>query len=170
MYKRILVPLDGSATSIKGLDEAIRLASLTGARLRLIHVVDELLVVTGFETYPTYVNEVVPLLKQQGERILEDAKARALAGGATVETKLLECLGHRASEIILDEARAWNADLVVLGTHGRRGFRRLFLGSDAEQISRSSTVPVLLVRAPEQTQNSLQVAPVSSSTPVPALV
>ena len=170
MYKRILVPLDGSTTSTKGLDEAIKLANLTGASLRLIHVVDELLFVSGFETCATYVNDVVPTLKRQGERILEEGIDRATAVGAKVETKLLECLGHRASDIILDEARAWNADLIVIGTHGRRGFARLFLGSDAEQISRTSPTPVLLVRAPEQPQKPLDVVPDSTSVPVPDLV
>jgi nucleotide-binding universal stress UspA family protein len=124
MYKPILVPLDGSTASIKGLDEAIRLASLTDASLRLIHVVDELLFVSGFETCPTYVKDVVPTLKRQAERVLDEGNVRAKAGGAKVETKLSERLGHRAWDTIVGEARAWNADLIVLGTHGGRGFAR----------------------------------------------
>jgi nucleotide-binding universal stress UspA family protein len=148
MYQRILVPIDGSATSTKGLDEAIKLAKLTGASLRLIHVVDELTFATGFETYDTFANDVIPLMKEAGETILEHGRARAAAAGVGVDTRLFETLAARLSEVVVEQVKDWNADLVVIGTHGRRGVDRLFLGSDAEQIVRTAPVPVLLVRAP----------------------
>lgn len=59
---------------------------------------------------------------------------------------LLESIGGRAADLIVDQAKQWNADLIVMGTHGRRGLRRLALGSDAELVVRSASVPVLLVR------------------------
>ena len=68
MYQRILVPFDGSTTSSKGLDEAIRLATLTGARLRLIHLLDVLAFATGFETYSAYADSVIPFMHQTGEQ------------------------------------------------------------------------------------------------------
>ena len=76
-------------------------------------------------------------------------KARVAAAGVTVDTLLMECFAERTSEIVIAQAQAWKADLIVLGTHGRRGIGRLLMGSDAEQIVRGATVPVLLVRAEE---------------------
>jgi nucleotide-binding universal stress UspA family protein len=149
MYQRILVPFDGSATSGRGLDEAVKLAVLTGACIRLIHVIDVLRYATGFETAAAYVGDVIPFMRQAGEAILQEGKARADKAGVKTETLLLDSVTTRLSEVVADQATEWAADLIVIGTHGRRGVGRLLLGSDAEQILRTSSVPVLLVRAPE---------------------
>ena len=149
MYQRIFVPIDGSATSTQGLDEAIKLAKLTGASLRLIHVGDALTFATGFEPYAAYANDVIPIMMEAGQKILDQGKARAEANGVKVDTLLLDSLAARVSDTIIEQAKAWNADLIVIGTHGRRGVGRWLLGSDAEQIVRMAPVPVLLVRAPE---------------------
>ena len=148
MYQRILVPIDGSATSDKGLDEAIALARLTGARLCLIHVLDNLSFATGYETCAVYTDSVLPFARQAGEKILQEGSARAAACGVQVETRLIDDLLPRMSELVVEQAKAWQADLIVIGTHGRRGAARVLLGSDAEQIMRMAPVPVLLVRAP----------------------
>lgn len=147
MYQRILVPFDGSATSSRGLDEAIKLATLTGATVRLLHVVDVLLFATGFETAAAYAGEVIPFMKQAGEDILQEGKARAERAGVKAETFLVDSITTRLSDAVAEQVAAWNADLIVIGTHGRRGVDRLMLGSDAEQVLRSALVPVLLVRA-----------------------
>jgi len=149
MYQRILVPFDGSSTSNRGLDEAIQLATLTGASLRLVHMIEVLLVATGFETAAAYVDEVVPLMKQAGERILRAGQARAEKAGVNTDTFLVDNITTGLSDAVADQVEAWGADLIVIGTHGRRGVGRLLLGSDAEQIVRTATVPVLLVRAPQ---------------------
>jgi nucleotide-binding universal stress UspA family protein len=149
MYQRILVPIDGSPTADRGLDEAIRLAQLTGASVRVLHVLDQLIYVTGFEAGALYSDAALSALRQGGERILAGAKARAAAAGLNVDTLLVECFGGRAARIVVAEADLWNADLIVLGTHGRRGVRRLLLGSDAEEVVRTAKAPVLLVRAAE---------------------
>jgi nucleotide-binding universal stress UspA family protein len=154
MYQRILVPIDGSSTSRRGLDEAIGLARLTGGRLRLLHVLDELVFVTGFETGATYSNDVLPMLKRGGESILAEGKARVVAAGLSAETVLVECFARRTAEVVVAQAAEWKADLIVLGTHGRRGVGRIVMGSDAEQIVRSAPVPVLLVRASQTVQDS----------------
>ena len=147
MYQRILVPFDGSATSTCGLDEAIKLAALTGASLRILHLVDDLLYATGFETYAAYVNDVIPLMREVGERILQDGRLRAEKAGVPVETQLVEGFATRLADVVADQADAWHADLIVIGTHGRRGVSRLVLGSDAEHVMRTAPVPVLLVRS-----------------------
>ena len=149
MYQRILVPYDGSATSSRGLDEAIRLARLTGATLRLMHMVDVLMFTTGFETATAYTGDLIPYMRQAGEKVLQEGKARAESAGVETETFLVEGMATRLSEAVSNQVLAWGADLVVIGTHGRRGVGRLLLGSDAEQIVRTAPVPVLLVRAAE---------------------
>lgn len=149
-YQRILVPVDGSATSSRGLDEAIRLARVTGARLHLLHVVDELTFATGFETGATYLGDIVPLMREAGQAIVAEGCARAAAAGIPADGTLCDRFAVRVCDAIVDEAREWKADLIVLGTHGRRGVGRLLLGSDAEQVLRLAQVPVLLVRAPAE--------------------
>lgn len=142
MYQRILVPVDGSPTSTQGLDEAIKLAKLTGASLRLVHVVDQLTFATGFEVQT---GDLVGLLREAGEKILGDSKARAQAAGIDVSTFLCDTFGSRVCDLVIDQAKEWAADLIVIGSHGRRGMSRLLLGSDAEQVVRMARVPVLLV-------------------------
>ena len=150
MYERILVPIDGSPTSSAGLDEAIQLAKLTGARLRLINVIDPLVFASGFESLGGYSADMFTLLKEGSAKVLADGKARAEAAGVPVQTQSIEGLAARVSDVVADQVKSWNANVVVIGTHGRRGVGRLVLGSDAEQIVRSSRVPVLLVRAPDR--------------------
>jgi nucleotide-binding universal stress UspA family protein len=63
---------------------------------------------------------------------------------------LIESIGAVAAELILAQAKQWQADLIVMGTHGRRGLARLAMGSDSEQVVRGATVPVTLVRSAGQ--------------------
>ncbi len=149
MYKSILVPVDGSPTAGKGLDEAIRIGTLTGARICLVHVVDEALYASGFGAYTLYTEELMRLLREGGESILGDARQRVERAGLACESDLVEGVGRRLVDVVLNEIESRSIDLVVIGTHGRRGISRLMLGSDAEQVLRSSPVPVLLVRAPD---------------------
>jgi len=147
MYQRILVPIDGSPTSLRGLEEALRLAKLTGGALRLVHVVDELKYVTGFETFAAYSSDLVPLMEDAGEQILRQGRELAERAGVKAESVLFTSADGRVSELVAGQARAWNADLIVIGTHGRRGIERGLLGSDAEQVLRIALAPVLLVNA-----------------------
>jgi len=148
MYQRILLPFDGSATSSRGLDEAIGIATLTGASLRLIHMLDILDFTNGFETAAIYTDHVIPFMRRTGEEILQGGKARVENAGVRADTVLLEGMKTRLCDAVAEQARTWGADLIVIGTHGRRGVGRMLLGSDAEQIVRTSIAPVLLVRAP----------------------
>lgn len=150
MYQRILVPVDGSAPSNRGLDEAIRLAKLTGGSLRLLHVVDELSVALGgASAFAGASPDTFQLLRDGGEQILAAGQARAAAAGVAADTVLDDTLGGRVCDRVVEQATAWPAELVVIGTHGRRGVGRLLMGSDAEQVLRLAPVPVLLVRAAE---------------------
>jgi nucleotide-binding universal stress UspA family protein len=145
MYKKILVPIDGSHTSKQGLAEAIRLAKVHKARLRLIHVVDVFIVTPTFES-GRYVDDIQKSFRDDGRRRLKTAEALGRKHGLTVDSVMFETVGARAADIIVEQAKKWRADLIVIGTHGRRGVRRLVMGSDAEEVVRTSPVPVLLVR------------------------
>ena len=148
-YHQILVPVDGSPTSEKALDEAIRLAQLTGARLRLLHVVDELSYVNGFEPAMNYLNEIIPLMRVAGEKLLAHDRQKALNKGVDADFVLIVEGPGRICDHVAEQARRVKADLIVVGSHGRRGIGRVLLGSDAEQIVRHAPVPVLVVRGGE---------------------
>jgi nucleotide-binding universal stress UspA family protein len=150
MYERILVPVDGSATSAAGLGEAMKLAKLTGAQLRLLHVVDDMPLAMSAEGYGAMTADLLSLLGEAGQKILQAARERVAAAGIAVDTVIFDSLGGRVCDRVAEQAAEWKADLIVLGTHGRRGIGRMVLGSDAEQVLRTSPVPVLLVRAPEK--------------------
>ena len=147
IFRRILVAVDGSDASAQALDEAVRLASTVFARLRLVHVLDNFVWANGFESVNVYLEDVVPRMRQAGERLLADALRKPLAAGVEAESELIVAPAARICEVIAEEATRWRADLIVTGTQGRRGADRLLLGSDAEQIVRHAPVPVLLVRA-----------------------
>lgn len=148
MYKKILVPVDGSDTSRVGLDEALKLAKGLQAGVRLLHGVNEMFM-PAVTFSGVYVDDFIKSMRDSGNAVLEDAKAYARKQGIEAETVLVEALGNRASDLIIQHSKQWNADLIVMGTHGRRGWRRMALGSDAEHVLRESSVPVLLVRAGE---------------------
>jgi nucleotide-binding universal stress UspA family protein len=145
MYKRILVPTDGSDTADAGLREACKLAREGGAQIRVVHVVDELLSMPP-EFYGTAFDQLSDSIRKAGASLLAHAEVVARKEGVTVETELIEAMGAPAGDHVVKAAKAWPADLIVCGTHGRRGLRRIVMGSDAEYIVRNTTVPVLLIR------------------------
>jgi nucleotide-binding universal stress UspA family protein len=147
-YKRILVPVDASRASNRGLREAIRLAKGQKASLQLVHVVDEhTVLVSGAEMGP-YAGELMLELRKRGSQVLRKAEALVRRRGVRCASFLLEAQTGPAADVIVRQAKKLRADLIVIGTHGRRGVRRLIMGSDAEQIVRTAPVPVMLVRAP----------------------
>lgn len=149
MFKRIAVAIDASPTSQLALETAIRLAVDLQARLRIVHAVDLANINLGGE-FPLQA-DVSESLTTSGQALLDRAEKVAAAAGLAAETSLLriDIQGLRLAEAIAEDADGWTADLVVVGTHGRRGLSRLFLGSVADGIARVARQPVLLVRAAE---------------------
>jgi|SRR5687768_9423780 nucleotide-binding universal stress UspA family protein len=145
MYEKILVAIDGSSTSLRGLDEALRLVKTTGGSLLLVHVVNELVVVGDYAP-ASYYESFIESMRESGTKVLAEAAARVRRADVPYEQKLIETLGGRTADEIVREAKQWPADLIVLGTHGRRGLKRLAMGSDAEMVLRLAPVPVLMVR------------------------
>jgi len=148
MYQRILVPVDGSPTAERGLREAIGLAAGQNTRLLFLHIVDDYTMLIEMSSAAGY-DEMIRGLRQYGLDVLAKAKRAAEAASVHCETLLREVTGKRISDVIVDQSHQHGCDLIVMGTHGRRGFSRLTLGSSAEGVVRTSTVPVLLVRLEE---------------------
>ena len=151
MFRKILVAVDGSATSNKGYKVALDLAKPVGARLVVLHVIDERAVGIGLSASgfvaPAYVEDVIAALRDAGRKVLAKAQREAQAKGQAIDAHLVESLGNGVAHTILAQAKKQKPDLIVLGTHGRRGLARVVVGSDAETVLREATVPVLLVRA-----------------------
>jgi nucleotide-binding universal stress UspA family protein len=147
MYQRILVPVDGSDTAKRGLQEAILLSKALGAQMRLVHIVDDSALAlnpeTGIAAAP-----LVADFAEGGKEILMEARTMAAAQGVDAETALHENFTGRVADLIVDEARKWGADLIVMGTHASGGIRHAVMGSDAEAVLHGAEVPVLLVRVP----------------------
>lgn len=153
MYRRILVAVDGSATSNKALSAALEMASYSGGRsvIRLIHVIDEMAYFTGLDPYAGQSYSLIGVMRDAGEKILAVGLAIVQSAGVEADTVLVDHLGAQLAEAVAAEAQTWDASLVVVGTHGRKGIRRTLLGSGAEQIIRLSVCPVLVVRNAEAT-------------------
>lgn len=145
-FNRIMVPVDGSATSKTALVTALQLARDTGATVRLVHCLDEMAFLSGYEYSGTYLAHG----RREADRILTSALDICRSAGVDADTQLVDRPGLRLGETVTEEAEKWHADLIVVGTHGRRGIGRALLGSGAEQIIRMSTVPVLTIRGHEK--------------------
>ena len=144
MSQRILVAVDGSDTSNLALQEAIKLAKNLRSILRLFHVVDLTMAYSTVEA--PYVLDYRKAMEAGGQKVVADCAALVSASEIEFDSKCEVVFGTYIYEAIDEEATAWGADLVVIGTHGRRGIRRLLLGSVAEGLTRISSRPVLLVR------------------------
>ncbi len=146
MYKQILCPVDGSDTSNCGMTEAINLAKAIQAKVRFLYIVDTFHpMLDGMEV--GNMTEIIIGLHEHGKLMLAQTKLLALAQGVEADTMILENDLTRVSSIIVMHAKEWHADLILMGTHGRRGLSHLLMGSDAEAVIRTSSVPVLTVRS-----------------------
>lgn len=148
MYKYILVAVDDSATSTKALAEAVTVARMHGARLEIVHAVDE----SPFRAFghhgdsslidPSVVRQAID---SEGEAILARAVARVDLSGLDSTQRVLVA-GNHADDQIAQAVADSGADLLVVGSHGRRGVQHLLLGSVAEKLLRKVAISVLIVR------------------------
>ena len=145
LFKRIAVAIDGSSVAKVALRESIKLAQDQQSALRIVFVVD--VVPPGGES-PYALTEYEDAVRRDGDRVLKQAAAAARKAGVEAETVRLEVqsLRDRIADEIARNAKAWRADLIVIGTHGRRGLSRMFIGSVAESLIRIAPAPVLLIR------------------------
>jgi nucleotide-binding universal stress UspA family protein len=146
VFSRILVPTDFSTCSEAAWELAQRLARATGAELVLLHVLPETPLYSEVPWTMSHVKEVYVAARKWGDDALERWVARARASGFSARPILREGVAHREIAAL---ATAEQADLVVIGTHGRGGIDRALLGSVADRVVRSAPCPVLTVREAE---------------------
>ena len=146
MFKRLIAAVDGSSTSKRALRVAVDLAKEQQAALCIAYVVD--LSSLYLADAPLDFAALEASARKSGEKVLKHASAIAQKEGLQAETKLLEVrqAGDRIADVIARFAKRWKSDLIVIGTHGRRGVSHLFLGSVAESVVRIAPTLVLLVR------------------------
>ncbi len=145
-FRNILAAIDDSPQAAEALDLAIELARAVGAALVVVHAIDPArLAAAGADVMASSAMEVeLDELQTAGKELLETAAARAKAAGLEVTTILRDGV---PAPTIVDTARGSKCDLIAIGTHGRRGVARVFLGSCAESVLRDSPVPVLVKRS-----------------------
>ncbi|MET3231221.1 UNVERIFIED_ORG: nucleotide-binding universal stress UspA family protein [Burkholderia sp. 1263] len=146
MYSNIVVAIDGSAAAKRALAEAVQLAKLSRGKLTAVYVLDQ-------SAAFTYAGACDPHLltdaaRQVGTSLLHDALAQMREFNVTGDMEIVETqgIGEDIAGALLRCAQRRGADLVVMGTHGRRGLRRMVIGSVAERFVRFATCPVLLIR------------------------
>ena len=147
MFKRILLAVDDSATSLMAFEEATKLAKDQSAKLRILHVVD--LAPPYLMAMPQFsIDDYNKMLQNAGDELMADLRDKLTSSEIDFDQKIevVKSLRIRVSDVINKQADEWPADLVVIGTHGRRGFDRIMLGSVAEAVVRTCNSPVLLIR------------------------
>jgi nucleotide-binding universal stress UspA family protein len=141
-FKRILIAVDESAFAAHTSDVGIELAKDLKAEMAFIHVVDPS-VARASPEIEVPADKLIAMTEQEGKNLLLAVRERADASPPALE--FLE-IGNPAAKII-EGAKGWPADLIVIGSHGRGGVQRLLLGSVAESVVRHAPCPVLVVRA-----------------------
>ena len=143
-YQNILVPVDGSEISLSAVKKAAQIAQAFGSQLTLISLVTED-PFTDVDLYPS------PIMKEyfiqaydNAEKALQQAQAIASENGVTANIQIVK--GNVSEEGILDTAEKLKTDLIVIGSHGRKGFQKFLLGSFAQDVLSSTKLPVLVVK------------------------
>ena len=145
-YHNILVPVDGSETSHAAVEKAVEFAKAFGSKITVVQalVLDPYIAAEYISASQT--NDLIERARTSIEESLAAAKAKFNEQGIEVETKLLE--GQVIHREIIRAAEELHADLIIIGSHGRTGFKKLFLGSVAQSLLGESHVPILIVRQP----------------------
>ncbi|GIT83179.1 MULTISPECIES: universal stress protein [Acinetobacter] len=143
-YQNILVPVDGSETSFAAVAKAAELAKAFGSKITVVQVLTLDPYIAAEYITANQTNDLIERARASIVKTLEEAKLKFTEQGVEAETKLLE--GQVIAREISNAAKELNADLIVIGSHGRTGLKKLFLGSVAQSILSEGTTPVLVVR------------------------
>ncbi len=168
MDRLILVPVDGSGAGTSGLDEAIKIAKHSSARLQLMNIVDDTAFSTeGADGASTGASTaLLGVVRDQGEKVLRKAQARAEAAGVIAATALVRGGRDSIQQLVARQADESGADLIVLGTHASRSLSRLFMSQDLGHLHNLVSVPILLVRG-EGSHVDVSVIEVAMTEPMP---
>lgn len=145
MFKHILVPVDGSATSSTAVAKAAELAKVFGSQVTAVYVIDPYPFTGVGADFAYGQSQYLSAATAEANGALESVKSAMQAVGVPVEAVL--CEGHAVHEGILSTLEKTGADLIVMGSHGRRGLEKLMLGSVTQRVLGGVHVPVLVVRS-----------------------
>jgi nucleotide-binding universal stress UspA family protein len=147
MYQRILVATDGSTLSKKAVSNAIALAKLNGAELVALKVIPrypQSYFEGGLALPASDIAKVEKQWAEHGQAVVDAVAKSAAAKGVTV--KAVTAKSDLVSEAIIATAKKHKCDLIVMASHGRKGIKRLLLGSETQQVLTHSHIPVLVLR------------------------
>lgn len=144
MFKHILIPVDGSATATLAVDKAIGLAKAFGSDVTAIYVIDPYPFTGVGADFAYGQSQYLSAATAEANAALAAARAAFEAASVPVKTTVVE--GHAIHRGILDTAQALGTDLIVMGSHGRRGIEKLVLGSVAQKVLSDAHLPVMVVR------------------------
>lgn len=143
MYKHILIPVDGSKCSEKALNHGLELAKSMGSEVKLLHILeDPLTIAYSLPETVSYRPELYAELKTAALAVLEYAQKKTLAQNINCETTLIS--DTNPAHAILEASK--DADLIIMGTHGRKGLDRVVFGSVTEGVLRRTDIPALIIR------------------------
>ncbi len=145
MFDHILVPIDGSETSMFAVSKASGLALAFGSRITLIHVIDNYPFIGVGADYAMGQNESLAAATSSAHTALARGVEALAAEGLHSDQRVID--GHVVHEAIVDTAQALGVDLIVMGSHGRAGFEKLLLGSVTQRVLQDAVVPVLVVKS-----------------------
>ena len=149
MYQQIIIAIDASDLAHKALEHGLALAKLTGAKTVVVTVTDSsVMLLSGADMVQvdttTLVEDMDKAKAEGSRRLLDKATATAADAGVTIST--LHLKDSDTVDGILEAATTNGADLIVMGSHGRRGLEQLLLGSQAAEVLSRSAIPVLIVK------------------------
>jgi nucleotide-binding universal stress UspA family protein len=145
MFQKILVPIDGSPTSLEAIDRAAALAKAFGGSVTAVYVIDPYPFTGVGADFAYGQDQYLSAATTEANAAVDDAKQRFAAAGVQAETHVIEA--HSTWRGVLQAAEDAGADLIVMGSHGRRGLEKLVLGSVTQSVLARTTISTLVVRA-----------------------
>lgn len=144
MYKRILVPTDGSERSVKAVEGAARFARPLGATLVVMSVVEPYSYTNLAEYRPESIEQYDERVTAEAEERLEAARKIAVAAGVEVKTVMVKSFSP--AEAIIEQAEKNGCDIIFMASHGRKGIAAVLLGSETQKVLTNSHFPVMVYR------------------------
>ena len=146
-YQHFLVPVDGSPTSLVAVEHAINFAKTLNSKITLVQVLTLDPYIAAEYLSSTQTNDLIERARKSILDNLATAEQKFTEAGITVDVQLLE--GQVIQNELLKAAKSLNVDLIIMGSHGRTGLKKLFLGSVTQNILSETDIPVLVVRLPK---------------------
>lgn len=152
MFQHILLPVDGSETSLLAVDKAAAIAKSFGAQVTAVYVLDPYPFASAGPDFAFGQAQYATALNQEAEDALKTVQARFEQAGVVVSTRIVDA--YAVWKGIIESAEEVGADLIVMGSHGRRGVEKLMLGSVAQRVVSNAGTSVLIVHHPKSEKSA----------------